>query len=100
MLKISKRERSMPVGVIGKLLKIAAEEPKVISLSAGEPDFITPYPILNKIPELIKKRNKNRITKYANVQGLLELREAITIKLKKDNKINTNPDEIFVGTGS
>jgi len=100
MLKISKRERSMPVGVIGKLLKIAAEEPKVISLSAGEPDFITPYPILNKIPDLIKKRKKNRVTKYTNVQGLLELREAITKKLKQENKIKTNPDEIFVGTGS
>ena len=100
MKEVSDREKDMPKGVIGKLLKIASEEPKIISLGPGEPDFITPKPIISKIPKIISKRYNNRVTHYSSPQGVLELREAIAKKLRKDNKIKANPDEIFVTGGS
>ena len=100
MKEVSDREKDMPKGVIGKLLRIASEEPKVISLGPGEPDFITPKPILSRIPKIISNRKNNRVTHYSSPQGVLELREAIAKKLRKDNKIKANPDEIFVTGGS
>ena len=42
---ISDRELELPDAVIGKLLKIAVEDKSVISISAGEPDFVAPKPI-------------------------------------------------------
>ncbi|MAG47239.1 aromatic amino acid aminotransferase [archaeon] len=95
MVHISEREEQLPDAVIGKLLKIAAEDKNVISLSVGEPDFITPKPILDHAKSVIKKS-----THYSPTQGLKELRESISKKLKKENKINANPDNIVVTVGS
>jgi aspartate aminotransferase len=68
----------------------------VIALSLGEPDFDT--------PEFIKESAKNAIdnnySHYTPVPGLLELREAISKKLKRDNKLDYSPDQIVVSTGA
>ena len=62
----------------------------------GEPDFDT--------PEFIKESAKNAIdnnySHYTPVPGLLELREAISKKLKRDNKLDYSPDQIVVSTGA
>src|SRR5699024_11835032 len=39
-------------------------------------------------------------TKYAATTGILPLREAIKNKMKKDNNLDYNVDEIFVGSGA
>lgn len=54
----------------------------VISLVIGEPGFSTPDIIKAAGIEAI---NKN-ITKYTNVDGLKELREAIVARYKRDRK--------------
>lgn len=100
MKEVSRRERSLPHGVIQKLLKIAAEDRKVISLGPGEPDFETPKPILDKAYNIIKNHKKNRVTHYAATQGLPELRSEILKKLKVRNGINAGDNEILVTTGS
>ena len=43
---------------------------------------------------------KNNETHYTPNKGYIELREAITQKFKKDNNINTNPENIIVTAGA
>ena|SRR3989338_5845376 len=95
MVHISEREAQLPDAVIGKLLKIAVEDKDVLSLGVGEPDFITPKPILDYASRVIKKS-----THYAPIQGIKELREAISKKLRRENGINADPDNIIVTVGS
>ena len=76
--------------------ELKAQGHNVIALSLGEPDFDT--------PEFIKESAKNAIdnnySHYTPVPGLLELREAISKKLKRDNKLDYSPDQIVVSTGA
>ncbi len=95
MVHISERELELPEAVIGKLLKIAAENKDIISLGVGEPDFITPKPILDYARKII-----NKTTHYAPTQGIKELRESIAKKLKKENNIKANPENVVVTVGS
>lgn len=96
MRHISERESDLPDAVIGELIKIAQEDKSIISMGAGQPDFKTPKPILDYAQKVISKS-----TAYSNPQGVLELREEIAKKLRKENKIkNANPDDIVVTAGS
>ncbi len=76
--------------------ELKAQGHNVIALSLGEPDFDT--------PEFIKESAKNAIdnnySHYTPVPGLVELREAISKKLKRDNKLDYSPDQIVVSTGA
>src|SRR3989344_2902026 len=95
MIKISRREVNLPKAVIGKLLKIASESKKVISLSVGEPDFVTPKPILDYASKAVYKA-----THYTPTEGLKELRSELAKKLRKKNKIKADADNILITTGS
>jgi len=95
MTHISERELELPDSIIGKLQGIAAEHKDVVSLGIGEPDFITPKPILDYATKII-----NIATHYSAPGGRTDLKEAICKKLKKDNKINADKDNIIVTCGS
>ncbi len=78
-----------------KALKQAGED--VISLSVGEPDFVTP----EHIRAYAKQALDEGYTFYPDSAGLLELRVAIADKLKRENKINADPaSEIVVTVGA
>ena len=94
-MHISERESQLPDSIIGKLQEIAAEHKDIISLGIGEPDFLTPKPVLDYASKIIKKS-----THYTAPKGIKELREAISKKLRKDNKIDANPDNVLVTCGS
>lgn len=93
--EISEREQELPDAVIGKLLKIASEDKSVISLGPGEPDFSLPRPLVAEVRRLADKVNR-----YSPPGGRSDFKEAIIKKLKKDNKIKADPDNIVVTTGS
>lgn len=95
-LSISERERELPVSVMGKLIKIAEERKDIISLGPGEPDFITPKHIINKTKVMLDKG----YTHYSPPRGREELIELIVKKVKKENKIHINPEEVIITTGS
>ena len=78
-----------------KAAQLKREGKKVISLSAGEPDFDTPEHVKEAAIEAIKKG----YTKYTNVEGIPELRQAIANKFKNDNNIDYPINQIIVGTG-
>ncbi|MEQ8325433.1 MAG: pyridoxal phosphate-dependent aminotransferase [Vicingaceae bacterium] len=68
----------------------------VINLSLGEPDFDTP----DFIKEAAKTAIDNNITHYTPVPALLELRQAISRKFKRDNGLDYSPEQIVVSTGA
>ena len=67
----------------------------IIGLGAGEPDFDTPQHI--KDAAIVAMRAGK--TKYTQVDGIPELKEAICLKFARENNIQSTPDMISVGTG-
>lgn len=68
----------------------------VINLSIGEPDFDTPDYIKNAAKDAIDAN----FTHYTPIPGLLSLREAICLKLKRDNDLDYSVDQIVVSNGA
>lgn len=75
---------------------IASQGHNVISLSLGEPDFDTP----EHIKEAAKKALDDGYTKYTPIPGLVEFRDAIIEKFKRDNNLHFTRDEIMVSNGA
>ena len=76
--------------------ELKAKGHNVIALSLGEPDFDTPDFIKNSA----KKAIDNNYSHYTPVPGLVELREAIAFKLKRDNNLDYSPNQIVASTGA
>tara|TARA_Y100000310_G_scaffold285479_1_gene308959 strand:+ start:4038 stop:5192 length:1155 start_codon:yes stop_codon:yes gene_type:complete len=95
VVHISEREAELPDAVIGKLLRIAVEDKSVVSLGPGEPDFPLPPPIVKLVKDFAAECNH-----YSPPGGREELRKALARKLKRENKIDTSPDNIVVTCGS
>jgi len=68
----------------------------VIPFAAGEPDFDTPDNIKKAAIEAIN----SGFTKYTPTSGIPELKKAICEKLKKDNYLDYEPENILVSTGA
>ncbi len=68
----------------------------VTDLSLGEPDFDTP----DHIKEAAKKAIDDNFSHYTPVAGYLDLREAVCVKLKRDNGLDYTPEQIVVSTGA
>ncbi len=68
----------------------------VIELNAGEPDLATPDNIVDACVAAMKDGK----TKYVNVPGIAQLRQAVCKKLKRDNHVEYEPSQICVSTGA
>lgn len=80
-----------------KLARELKEKGKdIISLSIGEPDFDTPENICQAATLAMSKGQ----THYTPVSGTLELRQAISDKLLRENKLEFSPAEIIVSNGA
>lgn len=95
MPHISERELQLPEHEISKLLRIAVERKDVLSLGPGEPDFPAPAPIVQ-----LTKKYADKCNHYSPPGGRQELREAIARKLKRDNRIDVDPENVVVTCGS
>jgi len=67
----------------------------VIGLGAGEPDFDTPDHIKEAAIEAIQDGKTN----YTNVDGIPELKSAISAKFKRDNNLSYTTSQINVSPG-
>ena len=76
--------------------ELAAQGVDVISLSLGETDFFTP----DFVKDAAKKAIDENYSYYTPVPGYPELRKAIAAKLKRENHIDYNFDQIVVSTGA
>src|SRR5690625_2323937 len=68
----------------------------VIGLGVGEPDFNTPDYIIQAAEQAMKEGK----TKYTPSGGILELKEAMSDKFRRDNHLDYSVDEIIVTIGA
>lgn len=87
---------SYTIGISTKVQDLKRQGIDIISLSIGEPDFLTPQPAKEMAIQAIKE-NK---TKYDAASGLTDLRKAIQTKLKVENNTIYDLDEIVVSSGA
>ena len=76
--------------------ELRAQGIDIIDLSLGEPDFDTPQ----HIKDAAKKAVDENFSHYTPVAGYLDLREAVCTKLKRDNNLSYQPENIVVSTGA
>ena len=76
--------------------KLKAEGKDIIGLGAGEPDFDTPRHIADAGCDAIRKG----LTRYTNVDGTPELKDAIIAKFKRDNGLTYTRQQILVSSGA
>jgi aspartate aminotransferase len=67
----------------------------VISLAAGEPDFDTPA----NVREAAKRAMDQGKTRYTNVDGIPELKEAVARKFRRDNHLEVSAADCMVSSG-
>ena len=94
--RINRLSESATLAMTSKSLELKQQGKDVINLSIGEPDFNTP----DFIKDAAKKALDENFTHYTAVAGILALREAICVKLKRDNNVTYTPAQIVVSTGA
>ena len=87
---------SITLAITAKAKELKGAGVDVVSFGAGEPDFNTPKNIM----EAAIKSMEEGTTKYTPTSGIIELREAICKKLKEDNNLHYNSNQIIVSTGA
>jgi len=89
-----KASPTLALNTKAKAMKASGKD--IINFGVGEPDFGTPDSI---IQEAIAALQAGK-TKYGPAGGSLPLRTAITNKLKNENQMSFEPDEVVVGMGA
>jgi len=92
---LSRVKPSATIAVSEKARELRGAGRDVIGLGAGEPDFDTPDNIKQAAIDAINRGE----TKYTAVPGIIELREAISAKFKRENGLDYAPNQIMVSTG-
>ena len=87
---------SATIAVTDKARALKAAGRNVIGLGAGEPDFDTPDNIKEAA---IKAIRDGKASKYTNVDGIAELKDAIAKKFKRENGLDYKTSQITIGTG-
>ena len=87
---------SATIAVTDKARALKAAGRNVIGLGAGEPDFDTPDNIKEAA---IKAIRDGKASKYTNVDGIAELKDAVAKKFKRENGLDYKASQITVGTG-
>ncbi|MGE4313165.1 MAG: aspartate transaminase [Pseudobdellovibrionaceae bacterium] len=93
--RLSRIKPSPTLAVSAKTNELKAQGRDIIGLGAGEPDFDTPDFVKDAACAAIAAGK----TKYTNVDGTPELKDAIIAKFKRDNNLTYTRDQIIVGTG-
>jgi aspartate aminotransferase len=94
--RVQRVKPSPTLAVTARAARLKAEGKDVIGLGAGEPDFDTPSHIANAGIDAIR----NGFTRYTNVEGINELKDAIIDKFVRDNGIQYERAQILVSSGA
>ncbi|WP_380787932.1 pyridoxal phosphate-dependent aminotransferase [Sphingomonas sp. R86521] len=86
---------SPTLAITSRVLELKRAGVDVIGLGAGEPDFDTPDFVKDAAIQAIRDGK----TKYTNVDGTLELKQAIVAKFARDNGLTYTTDQISVNVG-
>jgi aspartate aminotransferase len=94
--RVQRVKPSPTLAVTARAAKLKAEGKDIVALGAGEPDFDTPAHIAAAGVDAIK----SGFTRYTNVDGINELKDAITAKFRRDNGIEYERPQIIVSSGA
>ncbi len=86
---------SPTLAITSRVLELKRAGVDVIGLGAGEPDFDTPDFVKDAAIQAIRDGK----TKYTNVDGTIELKEAIVAKFARDNQLTYATDQVTVNVG-
>jgi len=92
---LSRIKPSPTIAVTAKARELKAAGRDVIGLGAGEPDFDTP----DNIKEAAIRAIREGKTKYTDVDGIPELKQAVCAKFQRENGLSYKPSQVSVGTG-
>jgi aspartate aminotransferase len=94
--RLSSLKPSPTLEITAKAKSMKAKGIDVIGFGAGEPDFDTPKHIKDALYSAVE----DGFIYYTPTPGILELREAISRKFKKDNGLDYAPEDIIVTPGA
>ena len=94
--RLSKRARDVPESAIRRFFEIAAEMDDIISLGIGEPDFVSPEPVIEAGVDALRDGE----TSYTANAGREDLREGIAADLQRRHGLRYDPDrEVLITVG-
>ncbi len=94
--RVQRVKPSPTLAVTARAARLKAQGRDVIGLGAGEPDFDTPEHIAQAGADAIR----NGFTRYTNVEGIDELKDAIIAKFARDNQLTYERSQILVSSGA
>ena len=94
--RVNRLHESATIAMARRSRELTEQGQKIISLSLGEPDFITPVNICNAA----KKAIDDGFTHYPPISGFSDLRKAISEKFRRENNLDFKPEQIVVSTGA
>lgn len=89
-------QESATLAVDAKAKELKAAGAPVIGYGAGEPNFPTPEHIVDAAAEACRDPKNH---KYTPAAGLLDLRKAISARIKDDSGVEVDPKNIIVTNG-
>lgn len=94
--RITNLQESATIAISTLATTLKAQGRDILSFSAGEPDFDTP----ESIKLAAKAALDQGFTKYTQVAGIPELKQAIANKLERENGLHYEPKQILVSNGA
>jgi aspartate aminotransferase len=94
--RVQRVKPSPTLAVTARAARLKAQGKDIIGLGAGEPDFDTPVHIAQAGIEAIR----SGFTRYTNVDGIDELKDAIVAKFERDNQLTYERAQILVSSGA
>jgi len=94
--RVAQVKPSATIAMSMKAAELKAAGRDILSLSMGEPDFDTPEHVRNAAIQAIH----NGQTRYTAVDGTPALKQAVIGKLKRDNELDYEPNQILVSSGA
>src|SRR5689334_23544502 len=92
---LSRVKPSATLAADQKARELKAQGRDIISLAAGEPDFDTP----DNIKEAAIRAIREGKTKYTDVDGIPELKDAICAKFSRENGLSYTRAQVNVSPG-
>ena len=96
MMRIAKRIADARESGTARIARLTGELEAAGQLNVGEPDFDTP----EFIAEAARRAIAAGKTRYTDVAGTRELRQAVAQKFRNENAIHCSADNVIVGTGA
>jgi aspartate aminotransferase len=93
--RVQRIKPSPTLAVTARAAALRAAGKDIIGLGAGEPDFDTPDHIKQAAIQAIR----DGFTKYTDVGGTPQLKQAIIAKFARENGLNYTPAQILVSVG-